>query len=69
MKSDTVDMAGRRLSVFSSILAAGHSRLIGCKFLPMLPSLPGFGIGMIIVLCHLSGICQVEIDRWKMLMR
>ena len=48
--------------------AAGHSRLIGRQFLPML-SLPGFRIGMIIALCHISGICPVEIDRLKMLVR
>ena len=54
---------------FSSITAAGHSRLIGRQFLPMLLSLPGFRIGMIIALCHISGICPVEIDRLKMLVR
>ena len=32
-------------------------------------TLPGFRIGMIIALCHFSGICQVEIDRLKMLVR
>ena len=53
---------------FSSVLAAGHSRLIGRQFLPML-SLPGFTIGMIIALCHISGICPVVIDRLKMLVR
>ena len=54
---------------FSSVLAAGHSRLIGCQFLPMLLFLPGFRIGMIIVLCHISDICPVEIDILKMLVR
>ena len=54
---------------FSSVLAAGLSRLIGCLFLQMLLSLPDFRIGMIIALCHISGICQVEIDRLKMLVR
>ena len=54
---------------FSSVLAAGHSRLIGRQFLPMLLSLPGFRIGMIIALCHISGVCPVEIDRLKMLVR
>ena len=54
---------------FSSVLAAGHSSLMGRQFLPMLLSLPGFRIGMIIALCHISGICQVEIDRHKMLVR
>ena len=54
---------------FSSVLADGHSRLIGRKFLPMLLSLPGFRIGMIIALYHISGICPVEIDRLKMLVR
>ena len=53
---------------FSIILLDGHSRLIGRKFLPML-SLPGFWIRMIITLCHISGICPVEIDRLKMLVR
>ena len=52
-----------------SVLAAGHSRLIGRQFLPMLLSLPGLRIGMIIALCHISGICPVEIDRLKMLVR
>ena len=47
---------------FFSILTAGHSRLMRHEFLPMLSSLPGFGIGMIIALCHISGICPVEID-------
>ena len=47
---------------YSSILAAGHSRLIGRQFLPMLLSLPGFRTGMIIALCDISGICPVEID-------
>ena len=46
---------------FSSVLAAGHSRLNGLQFLPMLLSLLGFGIGVIIALCHISGICPVEI--------
>ena len=44
-------------------------RLIGRQFLPMLLSLPGVRIGMIIALCHISGICPVEIDRLKMLVR
>ena len=54
---------------FSSVLAAGHSRLIGRQFMPMLLSLPGFRFGMIIALCHISGICPVEIDRLKMIVR
>ena len=54
---------------FSSVLAAALSRLIGRQFLPMLLSLPGFRIGMIIALCHISGVCPVEIDRLKMLVR
>ena len=54
---------------FSSDLAAGHSRLIGRQFLPMSLFLPGFGIGMIIALCYISGICPVVIDRLKMLVR
>ena len=35
----------------------------------MLLSLPGLRIGMIVALCHISGICPVEIDRLKMLVR
>ena len=54
---------------FSSVLAAGLSRVIGRQFLPMLLSLPGFRIGMIIALCYISGICAVVIDRLKMLVR
>ena len=54
---------------FFSVLAAGHSRLIGQQFLPMLMSLPGIRIGMIIALFHISGISPVEIDRLKMLVR
>ena len=54
---------------FSSVLTAGHSRLIGRQFLPTLLSLPGFRIGMIIALRHISGICIVKIDRLKMLVR
>ena len=54
---------------FSSVKVARHSRLIGRQFLPMLLSLTGFLIGMIIALCHISGICPVEIDRLKMLVR
>ena len=48
-------------SKFSSVMSAGHSRLIGRQFLPMLPSLPGIMIGIIIALCHNTGICLVEI--------
>ena len=54
---------------FSSVLVAAHSRLIGRQILPMLLSLPGFRIGMIIALCHISGMCSVEMDRLKMLVR
>ena len=54
---------------FSSVLAAEHSKLIGRQFLPMLLSLPGSRIGMIVALCHISGICPVEIVRLKMLVR
>ena len=54
---------------FSSVLGTGHSRLIGHHFLTMLLFLPSFTIGMIIDLCHISGICPVEIDRLKMLVR
>ena len=39
------------------------------QFLPMLLSLPGFRIGMIIALCYISGICPVEIDGLKMLVK
>ena len=53
----------------SSVSAAGHSRLIGRKFLPMMLSLPGYMIWMIIALCNKSGICPVEIDRLKTLVR
>ena len=48
---------------------ARHRRLIGRQLLQMLLSLPGFRIRMIIALCHISGICPVEIDRLKMLVR
>ena len=54
---------------FSSILAAEHSKLIGRQFLPMLMSVSGTRIGMIIALSNISGICPVEIDRIKMLVR
>ena len=54
---------------FSSVLAAGCSRLMGRQFMPLLSSLPGLWIGMIISLCHITGICPVEIDRLKMLVR
>ena len=54
---------------FSSVVAAGHSRLIGRQFLPMSLSLPGFRIGMIIALCHNTGICPFEIDRLMNLAR
>ena len=53
----------------SSALAAEHSKIMGRQFLPMLLLLPGFRIGMIIALCHISGICPVEIDRLKMFVR
>ena len=55
--------------IFSSVVAAVHSRLVGRQFLPMLLSLSGFRIGMIIALCHISCICPVEVDRLKMLVR
>ena len=48
-----------------SCLAAVHSILIGRQFLPMLSSLQGPRIA----LCHISGVCPVEIDRLKMLVR
>ena len=54
---------------FSSVLVAGHTRLIERQFLPMWLSLSGFRIGMIIALCHISGICPIEIDRLKVLVR
>ena len=62
-----VSILGSRSS--SIVLAAGHSRLIGRQFLPLLLSLPGFMIGMIIALRHISGICSVEIHRLKMLVK
>ena len=49
---------------FSSVLALGRT---GRQFLPMMLSLPGIRIGMIIALCHISGICPVGIDGLKML--
>ena len=55
--------------MFSSVLSAGHSRLMGRLFLPMLSSLPCLRIGMIIALCHISRICPFEIDSLKMLLR
>ena len=54
---------------FSRVLTAGHSRMMRRQFLPMFSSLPGCGIGMIIVLCHSSGIFSQEIERFKMLVR
>ena len=54
---------------FSSVMDDGHSRLIGSQFLTMLLTLPGFRFGTIIVLCHISGICPVEIDKLMMLVR
>ena len=57
------------VSIFSSVLAAGHSRLMEHQFLPMLMSLPGPRIGMIIAWCHISGICPVEINTFKILVR
>ena len=62
-----VSILGSRRS--SSILAAGHSRMMGRQFLRMLLSMPAIRIGMNIALCHTSGICPVEIDRLKMLVR
>ena len=53
----------------AGVLADGHIRLIGRQFLPMLLSLSDFRIGMIVALCHISGICPVEIDILKMLVR
>ena len=53
----------------SSVLSAGHSRIIERQFLPMLLSLPGIRIGVMIALCHISGVCPVEIDRLKTLVR
>ena len=55
-----VSIFGSRRS--SNVLAEGHSRLMGCQFLPMLSSLPGLRIGMIIALCHISGISPVVIE-------
>ena len=59
----------RQQDLFQDLLAAGYSRLIGRQFMPMLLSLPGFRIEMIIALCHISGICPIEIDRLKMVVR
>ena len=50
-------------------VSTGHSRLVGRQFFPMLSSLPDFRIWMINALCHISDICPVEIDRFKMLVR
>ena len=65
----TPSRAGRygMYGCFSSDLASWHSTLMERNVLPMLSSMPGFGIGMIIALGHVSGICPVEIDRLKML--
>ena len=52
---------------FSSVLVAGHSRLMGRQLLPMLLSLPGFRIGIIICVCHILGNYPVENDRLKKL--
>ena len=54
---------------FSTVLAAGYSRQMGRQFLPMLLLFLGFRIGMIIALCHISGICPAEIGSLKMLLR
>ena len=54
---------------YSSVLATERSSLMGRQFLPMLSSLPDFGIGMTIALSHISGICPVEIDRSKMVVQ
>ena len=54
---------------YSCALAAEQSRLIGHHFLTMLLSFQDFRIGMIIALCHISGICLVESDRLKILLR
>ena len=54
---------------YSSVLATGHSSLMGSQFLPMMSSLPDFRIRMTIVLSHISCICPVEIDRHKMVVR
>ena len=70
-----VEQGGKKsVSVFcaagaSSILAAGHSKLMVRQFLPMLLSLPVFTIGLIIAFCHISGNRSAEIDRLKMLVR
>ena len=69
-----VEQDGKGFSILdsrsvSSALAAGHIGLIGSQFMPMLLSLPGCRIGMIIAWCHISGTCPVVIDRLKMLVR
>ena len=51
----------RLMGCYSRLMGC-HSRLMGCQFLPMFSSLPGFRIGMIIALCHISGICPVVIE-------
>ena len=48
---------------YSSVLAAGHSTLIWHQFFADVMSLPDYRIGMIIALCHISGICPVDIGR------
>ena len=60
----TVEIGSRSLS---SDFAVGNGRLTRRLFLSILLSLSGLGIEMIIALCHISGICPVEIDRLKML--
>ena len=62
-----VSILGR--SIFSSALAAENNRIMGRQFLPMLLSLPGIRIGMIIALCNISDVSPVHIDRLKMLVR
>ena len=42
---------------------------MGRQFIPMLLSLQGLRIMMTMALCYISGICQVEIDILKMVVR
>ena len=56
-------------SEFSRVLAPGHISLIRRKFFPMLSFLDGFVMWMIMDLCHMPGICPVEINRLKILVR
>ena len=58
-KGMCVSILGSRSS--SSVLAAGHIRLIGCQSFHCCWPCRVIGSGMIIALCNISGICPVEI--------